>query len=363
MKMLSSNKAYIVLLIGVLATTGCGTEIGEQQGGGGSKLPASTATPFPEMIFEEETPLAESISSEISDQAYVSQSGAYKITLPKGWNCSETGEFQVNCQAPDLSAELQAEITATGYEIDQQAFLSFTHAELVHTYSEVKEYIENERLEEEGQLRSVSTWREGDIYWQGTDMFLRTSVTVFHLRTTAQNLFNEKNTDLFTEITKSIEIIPTALQGAQLYAKRVTHTAPDAFFEVDVPTSWGRYVDAAAVEKTVIEGFLSPDMRAAVQIAVYSGGALIEQSLKAEKTLEIMRAQYGYYDLRVSHDKALLDGRERLAWNAENKGIIGISFFDSYGSSLYVFSIVWEEPTAYIYQPLLEEIAATFYRE
>lgn len=357
-----SSKACILLLIGVLATTGCSTEIGEQQGGGDSELLASTPTPLPEVILEEEMPLAENISSEISDQAYVSQSGAYKITLPKGWNCSETGEFQVNCQAQDQSAELQAEITATGYELDQQAFLSFTHAELVNAYSEVKEYIENERLEEEGQLWCVSTWRDGDVYWQGTDMFLRTKGTVFHFMAAAQSSLNGKYTDLFTSITESIEIIPTALQGAQLYANRVTYTAPDAFFEVDVPTSWSRYIDAAAVEKTIIEGFLSPDMRAAVQIAVYRRGALIEQSIKAEKTLEIMRVQYGY-DLRVSHDKALPDGRERLEWYAENKGINGVSFFDSYGSSLYVFSIVWEEPTAYIYQPLLEEISASFNRD
>ncbi|MDO9546803.1 MAG: hypothetical protein Q7J07_08670 [Pelolinea sp.] len=360
MKMRSS-KVSILLLIGVLVTIGCSTEIGDQPDGGDSEFLVSVATSQSEMITEE-APLEENVPPNISDQAYISQSGAFKIMLPEAWNCSETGEFQVNCQAPDQSAQLQAEITATGYELDQTAFLTFTHAELVHAYSEVKEYVEQERLEEEGQLVSVAAWRDGNVYWQSTDMFQRKNGTVFHLMMSIQDSISEKYTHLFTSINESIEIIPSDLRGVQLYAKRVTHTALDSFFEVDVPTSWGRYMDAAAVERTRIEGFLSPDKRAAVQIAVYNRGSLIEKSLKAEKTREIIRTQNGY-DLRYLDDKPLPDGRERLTWYAENKGINGISFFDSYGSSLYVFSIVWEESTAYLYQPILEEIAASFNRE
>jgi hypothetical protein len=159
-----------------------------------------------------------------------------------------------------------------------------------------------------------------------------------------------------------MDVFPSAIIGSQLYINRKTHVARDIFFEVDVPTAWSKYVDAATVEKTIIEGFLSPDMRASVQIAVFRHGVQINQSLKADKTLDIMRALYGS-DLRVSHDKALPDGRERLAWYASKKDINGISYFDSYANSLYVFSIVWEESTAEIYLPLLEEIAASFNRE
>jgi len=351
---------WILFFTGVLILSACSTEVREGQED--SEFPPSTTPTISIMVKEEEDPIAENNSSGLSDQAYVAQSGAYKLSLPKEWNCSEIGDFQVNCQAQDQTAEIQADITATGYELDQTAFLSFTHAELVHAYSEVKEYVEGERLEEEGLLKSNSTWRYEEVYWKGTDMFLRTNGTVLHLRTSAQQPLYEEYSDLFASISESLEITPTVLNGTKLYAKRFSHTAPDSFFKVDMPTSWGRYLDAATVENTIIEGFLSPDIRAAVQIAVYNRGSLIEQSLKAEKTLEIMRAQYGH-DLRVSHDKALPDGRERLAWYAEKKDVNGISFFDSFGSSLYVFSIVWEESTENFYQPLLEEIAASFNRE
>jgi len=362
MKIYFSGLFIFLSLIGFIAINGCS---------GGSGMPSvreekefisSTNTPAIGKLPEEESPPVEQTTAEVSDQPYISPSGAFQIILPKGWDCSETGDFQVNCQSPDQSAELQARITATGYELVQEAFLSFTHAELVHAYSEIKEYVEIERFEVEGSLTVVESWRNGEAYWNGTDVFMRTRGTVFHLQTAARQGLNGIYDDVFASAAESAEIFPSALIGSQLYASRYTHTAPDTFFEINVPTSWGIHVDRGPVEKTVIEGFLSPDMRALVQITVYRHGATIKRALKAEKTLEIMRALFGY-DLRVSSDKALPDGQERLNWYAAKMDVNGISYFDSYESSLYVFSIVWEEPTREIYLPMLEEIAASFNRE
>ena len=350
------------VLIGFILSTACSSEPVEVVQDGEEELVSSTNTPPVEESSGEEPSPVEQAVAELSDEPYTSPSKSFQIILPKSWNCSETGEFQVNCHSPDQSAELQARITATGYELVQEAFLSFTHAELVHAYSEIKEYVEIERIEGEGHLTAAASWRDGDVYWQGSDVFLRTGGTIFQLQTKAKQETSGMYDDLFVEVAESVEVFPSVMLGVKFYENRKTRVAPDSFFEVDIPTAWSKYVDAATVEKTIVEGFLSPDKRASVQIALYRRGVLIEQSLKADKTLEIMRALYGY-DLRVSHDKALPDGRERLAWYAKNKGINGISYFDSYGSSLYVFSIVWEESTAVIYLPLLEEISASFSRE
>ncbi len=362
MKIHFSKAFALLILIGFIFSIACSGESVKVLTGEEEEYISSTTTPSTEEFPEKENLPIEQTTVELSDQPYTSPSGSFQITLPGGWNCSETGEFQVNCQSPDQSAELQARVTATGYELVQEAFFSFTHAELVHTYSEVKEYVEIERVEEDGRLTVAASWRSGDLYWRGTDVFMRNGGTVLYLQTAAQQGASNMYDDLFTEVAKSADIFPSALLLSQLYANRDTHTARDAIFEIDIPTAWVKYEDARSIKKTIIEEFFSPDMRASVQIALYRHGALIEQSLKAEKTLEIMRALYGY-DLRVSHDKALPDGRERLEWYAANKDINGISYFNSYGSSLYVFSIIWEEPTAKIYLPLLEEISASFSME
>ena len=362
MKSFFTKALTFFILIAFSLTTACSSEPVEELQGGEKELASSTNTPPTEELLGEKPSPVEQAVVELSDQPYTSPSNSFQITLPEGWNCSETGEFQVNCHSSDQSAELQARITATGYELVQEAFLSFTHAELVHAYSDIKEYVEIERFEREGHLAVAASWRDGDVRWRGSDVFLRTGGTIFQLRTKTKLEANGKYDNLFVEVAESVEVFPSVMFGAELYENRKTHVALDAFFEVDIPTAWSKYVDAATVEKTIVEGFLSPDMRASVQIAMFRHGVLIEQALKADKTLDIMHALYGD-DLRVSHDKALPDGRERLAWYATKKGINGISYFDSYGSSLYIFSIVWEESTAVIYLPLLEEIAASFNRE
>jgi len=362
MKLHLSGVFTLFLLIGLILTTACGSESVKVPLGEEKEMGSTTNTPTAEKHLEEEISPIEQTAVELDGSPYISPSGSFQIIPPRGWNCSETGEFQVNCQSPDQSAELQARITTTGYELVQEAFLSFTHAELVYTYSEIKEYVEIERIESEGRLTVAASWRKDDAYWKGTDVFIRTGGTVFHLQTAAQQGSGGMYDDMFARIAESAEIFPSALLGSQLYANRITHIARDAIFEIDIPTAWVKYMDAGSIKKTIVEAFFSPDMRASVQIAVYWHGELIEQALKAEKTLEIMHALYGY-DLRVSHDKALPDGRERLEWYAANKDIKGISYFDSYGSSIYVFSIVWEEITEEIYLPLLEEIAASFSME
>ena len=362
MKLHLSGAFTLLLLTVLIFSTACGGESVKEPVVEENEMVSITNTPTIEKLPEEETSPVEQTAVELSDQPYTSPSGSFQFIPPEGWNCSETGEFQVNCQNPGHSAELQARITATGYELVQEAFLSFTHAEMVHAYSEIKEYVEIKRFEGEGRLTVTANWRKGDAYWKGTDVFIRTGGTVFHLQTAAQQESSGIYDDMFTKIAESAEIYPSVLLGSQLYANRNTHTARDAIFEIDIPTAWVKYADAGSIKKTIIEEFFSPDMRASVQIAVYWHGEMIEQTLKAEKTLEIMRALYGH-DLRVSHDKALPDGRERLEWYAANKDINGISYFDSYGSSLYVFCIVWEETTEGIYLPLLEEIAASFSME
>ena len=359
MKLHLSGVFTLLLLIGLIFSAACGGESVKAPVGEEKEMGSTTITPATEKLPEEETSPIEQAKVELSGQPYTSPSDSFQIIPPKGWNCSETGEFQVNCQSPDQFAQLQARITATGYELVQEAFLSFTHAELVHAYSEIREYVEIGQFEKEGRLTVTASWRKGDVYWKGTDVFIRTGGTVFHLQTAAQQETSGMYDDMFTRIAESAEIFSSALLGSQLYTNRNTHTARDAIFEIDIPTAWVKYTDAGSIKKTIIEEFFSPDMRASVQIAVYWHGEMIEQALKAEKTLEIMRTLYGH-DLRVSHDKALPDGRERLEWYAAKKDINGISYFDSYGSSIYIISIVWEEPTAAIYLPLLEEINTSF---
>ncbi len=315
-----------------------------------------TPTPRPTQIDES---LQEAT---ISEQAYISPSGVFQINLPEGWNCSESGDYQVNCESQSSDARLQARLSSTGYELTNDSFNAFIHAELVHRYGRVKEYSEAERNELADQIFSRATWREETDYWDSLDSFTQQGRGIFHMSFAYKQSQTDVYANLFKEISDSVKIYQEKITDDAFYPFRKTVTAREALFEIEVPTSWGRYIDTASVAKTIVEGYTSPDKRASVQIAVYKQGTFIEQEAKAFNTREVMFELYGY-DLKNSDDRALPDGRERLTWYAAGKDIRGITDFDTYVNTLYLFTITWEPSTERLYLPILEEIQMSFSRE
>lgn len=295
----------------------------------------------------------------LSEQPYASPSGAYEIYFPKDWNCSESGQLRVDCQPPDGKASISIRATATGYELTQAAFEALITAEVVYTYSDKKAYTEIIRETEEGLVSISAAWREGAIPWQSKDVFTRSGAGIYQLSLGAEQAQWEKYAPLFDDVIKKVTFHPETLSASPIYAQTRQYNSPDILFTLDVPTAWSRYADVGSMEATQLEGFLSPDMHAAVQVAVYRQGSLIKREAKAIKTMEIMRKLYGH-DLRVSHDKALPDGRERLAWSAARRAVSGISFFDSFGSSMYIFSIVWDNDFEKMYKPTLDKVVDSF---
>ena len=325
---------------------------------------APTAAEAEATLITETTPTAQAtptadLQTFLSDQPYASPSGAFEIYLPKDWNCSETGQYRVDCQPADGSANITMRATATGYELMQDAFEALITAETVHTYSDKKAYTEISRETLEGLVSIDATWREGDIPWQSRDVFARSGAAAYQLSLSADQEQWEDFAPLFKQIIEKTIYFPEALSGYPIYAQTRKYFSPDVVFTLEIPTAWSKYADIGRIENTQIEGFLSPDKHAAVQIATYRQGSLVTQEAKAIKTMDVLRLMYGY-DLRVSHDKALPDGRERLAWSAARREISGISFFNSYGNSIYIFSVVWDDDFQSMYENTLNAIVESF---
>jgi len=295
----------------------------------------------------------------LTKQPYVSPSNAFTVNFPENWNCSETGEYRVDCHNQANTSQVVVTVTATGYELVEEDFLAMAQAELVSSYTDVKAYIEVSREESDDALISEATWRVGEVYWQSIDRFVRSGAAVYHFTFASLQGQLDNYRPAFDELLQKAILNPTAMSGAPLYAFRKEYTSREQIFTLEVPTSWSKFADAASMDRTVVEGFTSPDGRAGVQVAIFSKGSNISQETKGVKTLEIMRVLYGW-DMRVSTDKSLEDGRERLEWYGTMKDVQGITYFDSSGTSLYIFSVVWEPATQDLYLPVLQEVIDSF---
>ena len=346
---------YLALIMGLIFISAC--------------RPA-TAVATPIAAEREVTPLTETEPTvqalpiaapqiSLSEQAYASPSGAFEIYLPKDWNCSETGQFRVDCQPQSGNANVTLRATATGYELKQDAFEALITAETINTYSDKKAYTETSREKVEGLVSIEAIWREGDTPWQSRDVFTRSGAAAYQLSLSAVQEQWDEFAPLFEQIIERTTYFPEAMSGTPIYAQIRKYASPDLVFTLEIPTAWTEYYDLGRIENTQIEGFLSPDRHAVVQVATYRQGSFVTQQAKAIKTLDTMRLMYGY-DLSVSHDKALPDGRERLAWSAARRGISGISFFNSYGNNIYIFSVVWDDAFQSMYEDTLNTIVESF---
>lgn len=305
-----------------------------------------------------EQPISTTLSYKLSDQPYVSPSNAFSLNLPENWNCSETGQYRVDCYNTDNTALLSVRAIGTGYELLQEHFLSLVHAELVSTFGEVKAYTEISRNNLEGTVINEATWKEGETYWQGIDRFVNDGPGVYYLRIAANQQNFEGYRTLFEEFVQKAILNSDVMSNAPLYAFRKEYVSRELIFHIDVPTSWSKFVDAS-MDRTVVEGYLSPDQRASVQVAIFTKGSNISVDTKATKTREIMHDLYGW-DMRITVDKSQSDGRERLEWYSDMKGIYGVTYFDTLNDSLYLLSIVWEDSAKELYTSVLQEIADSF---
>jgi hypothetical protein len=302
---------------------------------------------------------AAAVTYTLSDQPYVSPSNAFSIYLPENWNCSETGDYRVDCYNTDNSASLLVRAIGTGYELLQDDFISLTQAEMVSTYEDLRAYTEVSQEVLEGTVINESTWRVGETYWQGIDRFVRSGPSVYYLKVASVQEDFESYRGMFNELIQKVELNDAVMSYADLYVSRKEYVTRELIFTIDVPTSWTKFVDAATIQNTVVSGFLSPDKQASVQVAIYSKGSHISQDFKGTKTLEIMRDLYGW-DMRINVDKVQPDGREMLEWYGERKGIRGITYFDSLNTSIFFLSVVWEDSSKDVYLPVLQEILDSF---
>ena len=345
----------VILIMGTLATA-CQPQVEPPA----ATLPAAaptatlTAQPSPEAsVTPTEAVLA------LSPNPYISPNRIYSITFPQNWTCEEAEFEGVACWSADEQAGISVQVIGTGYELLQEHLESLAKAEQFYSYADKSAYSDESFESEEGRVMVVSAWREEDIFQQALDAFVRSGAGVLHVRLNARQEDWERYLPLFEAVVESVQGDAAATYGMPLYAQRRAYTSPDVLFTLELPIAWMRYVDTASIIRTQVEGYNSPDMRAAVQVAVYRKNSPMEQEDRIPVTQDLMRALYGA-DVRVSHYKALPDGRERMEWQAERRGVNGISYNGTYGNALYLFSVVWDNTAGNMYLPVLQDVMDSF---
>jgi len=128
----------------------------------------------------------------------------------------------------------------------------------------------------------------------------------------------------------------------------VEFTDQNGLYSIEVPGDW--YYEQTVDTETnyyYIDTFSSPDGGAVIENIVYDDGEVFSGNQKGKFALYLLNTFYSATgkegDIRVSDDKIMQDGSERLTWTSKSGGYSGISFLElrSNGTTFLFFTVNW----------------------
>jgi len=146
----------------------------------------------------------------------------------------------------------------------------------------------------------------------------------------------------------------------------ITFTDQDDLLAIDVPGDW---VYTQTVDEDgndfYIDTFTSPDELALIESIVYDDGTAFSGSSKAQFALYLLNTFYSNTgqegDIRVSEDKIMQDGSERLTWSSKGGEYSGISFLETRGSTTFLlFTVEWVDDAEDQYVDTLNAVIESY---
>jgi len=160
---------------------------------------------------------------------------------------------------------------------------------------------------------------------------------------------------------------PTVEQATQESSGGLkTFTDQNKYFEIDIPSDWAYTQTVDSTDNNYyIDTFASPDELALVENIVYDDGTAFSGSDKARFALYLLNTFYSKTgkegDIRVSDDRIMDDGSERLTWTSKGNGASGISFLETRGSRTFLFfTVEWVNSAKDLYLDTLNQVVASY---
>jgi len=145
-----------------------------------------------------------------------------------------------------------------------------------------------------------------------------------------------------------------------------TFTDQKKYFAIDVPSDW-TYSQTVDSENNYyyIDTFSSPDQMALVENIVYDDGKPFSGSDKGKFALYLINTFYSKTgkegDIRVSDDRIMQDGSERLTWTSKAGGYSGISFLETRGTDTFLlFTVEWVNSAEDQYKSTLNDVIGSY---
>jgi hypothetical protein len=150
---------------------------------------------------------------------------------------------------------------------------------------------------------------------------------------------------------------PTSNNDYIIFTDRNNH------YQIEVPGDWIQSEDSG--ESYYIDQFKSPDGNALIENLVYDDGDPFTGKSNGKFALGLLHTFYSNTgeegDIRISDDKLMPDGSERLSWSSREGGYSGMSFFEVRNKTTFLmFTVEWLDDAEADYVDILNRAIESY---
>jgi hypothetical protein len=295
----------------------------------------------------------------VSQELYEHPSGSFSFYPPEGWELTETA-FDATFAEPNGNGSVYISVTNTGYELDEASLANFVNASegsYFATYFEEYNQVSNDYYPETKSIQVVKTLTYNGTPWTVVSIYLQEGQAIIEVTFW---IISADHVDAYVELLVDMNLQEGSASDLFPYAFSYTFTDKNSFFQFDVPFSWGyEYVEDGDV---YIDTFSSPDGNAAIQDIVYDAGETMNQGVAGEAALSLLNSFYtsGSGDIKISKDEIQPDGSEKLTWTSKKGGYSGVTFFESRGTYLILFTMFADDELFALFDLTFGNVISTY---
>jgi len=140
-------------------------------------------------------------------------------------------------------------------------------------------------------------------------------------------------------------------------------TDRNGHYQIEVPGDWTQAEETG--DSYYIDQFNSPDGNALIENLVYDDGDPFSGRQNGKFALALLHNFYSNTgeegDIRVSDDKIMPDGSERLSWSSREGGYSGMSFFEVRNKTTFLmFTVEWLDDAEADYVDILNRAIESY---
>ncbi len=294
---------------------------------------------------------------------YTHSTGAFSFTPPAGWTKDER-DAAVTFTSADGVGLISVFFTNVGYKIDSAGFENFVTGNELNRFSFQLNYTEISR-EGDAAGGQLAAFKKFDLDGGKPQVVSSTYIQSDNIILAADYWVDadaaEAYSGLFDTVTNSLKLEASKVSDFDLYHYIYNFTSDSDLFTMDVPTPW-IYTYAKDGDVT-IEKFSAPDNNAFIESIIYNDGSSQNGATAGAGALALLNNYYtnGGGDIKVTEDKIMEDGSERLTWTSKKGGYSGLTFFEvPDGKTILILSTVTSNDYVDVYSPVFDYTLSTY---